>query len=140
MGEQALHCEMVVSSMCQPNHSYAESMSRLQWSCTWLCGCRCAAPCLPHHVPRDYPAVLFTGLWPHSFHKIMYLYSICLVSTTHTCCEATITLHKHNTNIQELPTLPNSITLLIAPRVYNREGGRVSYFTMGLCYNTLRGS
>ena len=30
VGEQALHCEMVASSyVCQPNHSYAESMFRL---------------------------------------------------------------------------------------------------------------
>ena len=30
VGEQALHCDMVASSyMCQPNHSYAESMFRL---------------------------------------------------------------------------------------------------------------
>ena len=39
-------------------------------------------------TPREYPTGLFIGLWPHSFHKIMYLYSICLVSTT--CCDATI--------------------------------------------------
>ena len=26
--------------------------------------------------------------------------------------------------------------LYITTRVYNREGGRVSYFTMVLCYNT----
>ena len=30
VGEQALHCEMVASSyVCQPNHSYAESMFHL---------------------------------------------------------------------------------------------------------------
>ena len=40
----------------------------------------------------------------------MYLYSICLVSTT--CCDATITLHKRNTNIQELRTLPNTLLIL----------------------------
>ena len=33
-----------------------------------------------------------------------------------------------------------SNTAIVLPRVYNREGGRVSYFTMGLCYNTLWGS
>ena len=42
----------------------------------------CAAQCLTRTTPpRDYPTVLFIVLWPHSFHKIMYLYSICLVST-----------------------------------------------------------
>ena len=60
--------------------------------------------------PREYPTVLFIGLWPHSFHKIMCLYSICLVSTT--CCDATITTHKHNTNIQELRTLLNTLLIL----------------------------
>ena len=38
---------------------------------------------------KEYPTVLFIGWWPHSFHRIVYLYSICLVSTT--CCDATIT-------------------------------------------------
>ena len=51
-------------------------------------------------------------------HKIMYLYSIYLVSTT--CCDATITLHKRNTNIQELCTLPNEFHYVLnnphAPR------------------------
>ena len=37
----------------------------------------------------------------------MYLYSICLVSTT--CCDTTISQHKHNNNIQELRTLPNAL-------------------------------
>ena len=85
--EQALHCEMAVSSyVCQPNHSYAESMFRLHSDHTRGC---VVAGVLPIHSvcmtrttpPRDYPTVLFIGLWPHSFHKIMYLYSICLVST-----------------------------------------------------------
>ena len=47
-------------------------------------------------------------VWRHSFPKIMYLCSICLVSAS--CCDATITLHKHNTNIQELCT--NKLLLL----------------------------
>ena len=33
-----------------------------------------------------------------SFHKIMFLYSICLVSTT--CCDATIAQHKRYTNTE----------------------------------------
>ena len=41
--------------------------------------------------------VLFIGLSPHSFHKSMYLYSICLVSIS-----STIRLHKRNTSIPEL--------------------------------------
>ena len=40
----------------------------------------------------------------------MCLYSICLVSTT--CCDTTITKHKHSTNIQELRTLLNPLLLL----------------------------
>ena len=108
IGEQALHYEMVASSyVCQPNHSYAESMFRLHSDHT--CGC-VVAGVLSDYQPRDYPTVLFIGLWPHSFHKIMYLYSICLVSTT--CCDATITQHKRNTNIQELRTLPNTLLII----------------------------
>ena len=84
----------------------------------WPCVCRCSAQCLVRTAPpREYPRVLFIGLtrlWPHSFHKIMYLYSICLVSTT--CCDATISQHKRNTNIQELHTLLN--TLLALYRFY----------------------
>ena len=108
MGEQALHCEMVASSFtCQPNHS---SMFCLHSDHTRG---RVVAAVLHSIWPtnaRDYPAVLFIGLWPQ-FHKIMYLYSICLVSTM--CCDTTITLHKRNTNIQELCTLPGMISLTI---------------------------
>ena len=40
----------------------------------WLCGCKCAAQCLVRTTPpRGYLIVLFIGLWPHSFHKIMYV-------------------------------------------------------------------
>ena len=70
----------------------------MQWSYTCHCGCRCAAVCLVRATPPgEYPTLLFIGLWSHSFHKIMYFYSIefCLVSTM--CCDATITKHKCNT-------------------------------------------
>ena len=64
---------MVVSSyMCQPNHSYAESMFRLHSD--HIRGCVIAD--VLHGVwvklytpPRDYPTVLFIGLWPRSFTK-----------------------------------------------------------------------
>ncbi len=55
MGEQALRCEMVVSSyVCQPNHSYADSMFRLRSDPTR--GCVVAGVLhsvwseLPHHT------------------------------------------------------------------------------------------
>ena len=60
---------------------------------------------------KEYPTGLFIGLWPHCFHKIMYLYCICLVFTT--CYDATITKHKRNTNVQELRTLLNSLLLTL---------------------------
>ena len=63
---------------------------------------------LPHQ--ERYPTVLFIDLWPHGFHKIMYFYSICLVSIT--CCDATITQHKRNTNIHVLRT--NTLMIAIA--------------------------
>ena len=112
MGELALCFEMVASSYVhQPNNSYSHFMFSLHSDLTCVtvvAACRCAALCLVRATPpREYPIELFIGLWPHSFHKIMYLYSICLVSTT--CCDATITKHKRNTNIQELGTLLNPL-------------------------------
>ena len=114
VGEQALRGEMMASSyVYQPNHSYADFTFSLHSDlirAIVVAGTRCAALCLVRATPpRRYPTGLFIGLWPHSFHKIMYLYSICLVSTT--CCDATIAQHKHNTNIQELRTLPNTLLL-----------------------------
>ena len=110
MGEQALCSEMVASSyVCQPNHS---SMFHLHSDHTR----GCVVVGVLHSVWPNYPtkglpySINFIGLWPHSFHKIMYLYSICPVSTTY--CDATIALHKRNTNIQELRIL-NPITLLL---------------------------
>ena len=67
--------------MCQPNHSYAESMFRLHSDHTRGCGVAGVLYSVWPTNARDYPAVLFIGLWPHRSHKIMYLYSICLVST-----------------------------------------------------------
>ena len=52
--------------------------------------------------PAEYH-IVFIGPWSH---KIMYLYSICLVSTR--CCDPTISQHKRNTNIHEFHTLPNT--------------------------------
>ena len=97
VGELALRFEIVASFyVCQPNHSYSHFMFSLHSDLT-----RATVQCLVRTIPpRECPTVLFIGLWPHSFHKIMYLYSICLVSTT--CCDATITKYKRNTNIQEL--------------------------------------
>ena len=68
------------------------------------CDCRCAhaAQCLVPALATSpikgiiYPTVLFIGLWPHSFHKIMY-----------------ITKRKHNTNIQELCSYSSYNPLLI---------------------------
>ena len=58
----------------------------------WLCGCSCAAQTLVKTTPpREHR---LTHLWPHGFHKIMYLYSVCLVSTTYYDAE-----HKCNINI-----------------------------------------
>ena len=94
----ALCIEMVASFyMSQPNHSYADFMFSLHSDPTRAI----VVAGVLHRVWSELPhqgSYLFIGLWPHSFHKIMYLYSICLVSTT--CCDATITKHKHNTNIQ----------------------------------------
>jgi hypothetical protein len=100
VSEQGLRCEMVASSYS--NQSYADSIFRLHSDHTR--GCVVAGVL---HRTTDYPTVVFIGLWPHSFHKIMYFYNIYLVSTM--CCDATITEHKRNTNIQELRTLPNTL-------------------------------
>ena len=95
MGEQALCYEMVASSyVYQPNRSYSQFMFSLHSDPTRAI----VVAGVLHRVWSELPTGLFIGLWPHSFHKIMYLYSICLVSTM--CCDATITKHKRNTNIQ----------------------------------------
>ena len=121
MGEQALCCEIVASSyVYQPNYSYAGFMFSLHSDLTQVCycGCRCAAQCLVRATPpREHPTGLFINLWPHSFHKIIYVYSICLVSTT--CCDATITKYKRNTNIQELRTLLNALLIVVPLGLYS---------------------
>ena len=62
MDEQALCCEMVVSSyMYQPNHSYADFMFRLHSDLTWFIVVKIAdvLQCLVKTIPlREYP----TGL------------------------------------------------------------------------------
>ena len=73
---------------------------------TCHCGCRCVAQCQVRATPpRDYPTVLFIGLWPHNFHRIMYLYSIYQVFTT--CCDTTLTKHT------PMPTHMSHILFLI---------------------------
>ena len=120
VGEQALRCEMVASFYVhQPNHSYADSCFVyivILHVLLWLqVHCTVSGQSYP---TKGLPYCIIHSLWPHSFYKIMYLYSICLVSTT--CCDATISQHKHNTNIQELCTLPNTLLILLA-RVYKRR-------------------
>ena len=118
MGELALRCETVASSYVhQPDHSYVVYfMFRLHSNLTHggvVTGVLHSVWSELHAPPSEYPRVLLLGLThlcPHNFHKIMYLYSICLVSTT--CCDATISQHKRNTNIQELRTLPNTLLLI----------------------------
>ena len=119
--------------VCQPSHiphSYLHFMFSDLTSanvitdvlhCVWSTG--------QSYPTKGIPTVLFLGLWPHSFHKIMYLYSICLVSTT--CCDATITKHECNTNIQEIRTLLNTLLLLGVrglghPRTFNGNPGHPS--------------
>ena len=58
----------------------------------WLCGCSCAAQILVKTTPPR--GHRLTHLWPHGLHKIMYLYSVCLVSTTYYDTE-----RKRNINI-----------------------------------------
>jgi hypothetical protein len=118
VGEQALCCEVVASSyMCLPNHSYADSIFRLHSDHT--CGCvvaGCAAQCLVRTTPpRDYPTVVFIGLWPHSFHKIMYFYSVCLVSTIRAMTPPSQNVSAILTYRGYVRTLPN--TLLINSKI-----------------------
>ena len=79
-------------------------------------------------LPGEHPVVLLRSQWPQCLHKIMYLYSICLVSTT--CCDATITQHKRNTNIHKLCTLPNTLLaiVIICSTLQSPENGRVIQF------------
>ena len=58
-----------------------------------------------NYPTKGLPCSIIHRLVATLFHKIMYLYSINLVSTS-TCCDATIT---HANNIRELHTLPNSL-------------------------------
>ena len=114
MGELALCFEMVASFyMCQPNHSYSHFMFSLHSDLTCVTVVADVMHCIWSELPppREYPTVLFIGLWPHSFHKIMYLYSICLVSTM--CCDATITKYKL---IQELRTLLKTFSQILHVR------------------------
>ena len=90
MGKQALRCETVACASLTIAMCFVYTVIMY----TWL-----------YHKPMN---VLIKHCAAHTV--FMYLYSIYLVSTT--CYDATITLHKRNTNIQELRTLPN--TLLIA--------------------------
>ena len=92
VGKQALHCEMVASSYVhQPNYSYANFMFRLHSDLK----CTIVVADVMHSVwpepPQQGNTLQGWGSWPHSSHKIMYLYSICLASTTG--CDATIAQH-----------------------------------------------
>ena len=119
VGEQALHYDMVASSyVCQPNHSYiyAESMFRFHSDHT------------RGYVVAGVPHSVWLEL-PHQGTTLQYYSQACgdIVFTKsctctafvwyllYTCCDATITLHKRNTNIQELCTLPNTLLLTIIP-------------------------
>ena len=110
VGEQTLRCEMVASSnMYQPNHSYVDFMFHLHSDPIHVIVVAGVLHCLVRATsPREYPTVLLVGLWPHSFCKIMYLYSICLVSTM--CCDTTIM--KQAQYLQELCALLNTLLLL----------------------------
>ena len=121
MGEQALRCETVASSyVCQPNHNYVDFVFRLHSDltrCHVLAGIQhSAALCLVRTAPpREYPTLLFIGLtclWPHSFHKIMYLYSINFVwYLLRAVTPWIISQHKCNTNIQDLRQYSSWCTL-----------------------------
>ena len=57
--------------------------------------------------------ILFIGLRPYVFHKIVYFYSTHLfgiyVSATSTCCDANITEYKRSTGVH---TLPNTLLIV----------------------------
>ena len=88
----AVHCDMVASSyLCQPNHSYAESMFRLHSDHTR----DCVVAAVLHSPTKRLPcSIIIHRLVATQFSVLVY--SICLVSTM--CCDATITLHKRNTS------------------------------------------
>ena len=92
MGEQALHCEMMVSfCIC---HSFADSMFCIHSDLT----CAVVVAGVLYSVPpkRVYLATLFIGLWPHRFQKIMYLYGLHLSGIYCRCCDTTQQLLSHN--------------------------------------------
>ena len=86
VGEQALCCETMASSyVCQPNHSYSDRLHSDHTHAIVVAG-------VQHSIWSELPhqgntLQYLTRLQPHCFHKIMYLYSICLVSTM--WCDAT---------------------------------------------------
>ena len=97
---------MVASSyMCQPNHSYVVFPFHLNSDLTR--GLVSAGAVYQRYPTRGNPRVLFIGPWP----QFSYLHSICLVFPT--CCDATITQHKCNTNIHKLCTLPNTLLVIL---------------------------
>ena len=111
VGEQALRCEMVAPSyMCQPNHvSMCFVYTVIIHVAVWLQVC-CTVSAPQRDLSYSIIHRLVSGT--HSFHEIMYLYSIYLYLVSTTYCDPTIILHKRNTNIQELHvcTLPKLYT------------------------------
>ena len=77
VGELALHFETVASFyMCQPNHGYSHFMFSLHihsdpTRAIVVAGVLSALCLVRATPPREYPTVLFTGLWPRSFHVLV---------------------------------------------------------------------
>ena len=73
VGKQAVKWWHHPTNMCQTNHNYAESMFRLHiviiHMAVWLQVCYTVSGRTTPLIIRDYPVVLFIGLWPHSFIK-----------------------------------------------------------------------
>ena len=90
-----LHIPQLIAMLCFTMQNPCFVYTVIIHMAVWLQVCYVYIVSDYNYPTKGYHAVLFIGLWPHSFQKIMYLYSICLVSTT--CCDTTITLHKRNT-------------------------------------------
>ena len=116
VGELAPRFEMVASFyVCQPNHSYSHFMfsyTVILHACH--CGCRCTAVlhCVRSELPHQGSTLqYYSYVCGHTI--FIRSCSICLVSTT--CCDATITKHKRNSNIniQELRAPLNPLLIII---------------------------
>ena len=81
--EQALRCEMVASShVCQPNHNYVHSDNNIHVAVSLQVHVLHACQCLFYPKGLSYSIIHRVVATQFSQKFIIYLYSICLISTS----------------------------------------------------------